>query len=49
MDSSDLVETIKGVGSVMASNFAKVGIETINALIESVPRRYDDYSQITSY
>jgi ATP-dependent DNA helicase RecG len=48
MDSSDLVETIKGVGSVMASNFAKVGIETINDLIESVPRRYDDYSQITA-
>lgn len=43
------VTQIKGVGSELAKKFAVVGVETIGDLIENIPRRYEDYSNITSF
>lgn len=40
------INLVKGVGDVMASKFSKVGINTVRELIESVPRRYIDYSNV---
>lgn len=43
------ITQIKGVGSELAKKFAVVGVETIGDLIENIPRRYEDYSNITSF
>lgn len=40
------VETLKGVGSVLGANLAKLGITTIGDLVNHYPRRYDDFSQL---
>ncbi|TXG76228.1 ATP-dependent DNA helicase RecG [Patescibacteria group bacterium] len=45
---SDEVEVIKGVGPGVAAKFAALGVRTVRDLIDYFPRRYDDYSQITS-
>lgn len=37
---------IKGVGEVLGSKLAAVGITTTNDLLNYFPRKYDDYSQI---
>lgn len=42
------VTTIKGVGEETAKLLARLKIKTIEELLFSVPRRYDDYSQIMS-
>lgn len=41
------ITQIKGVGSELAKKFAIVGVQTIEDLIENIPRRYEDYSNIT--
>lgn len=41
------VEKIKGVGAAVAAKLHVLGIRTIRDLIDYVPRRYDDYSQIS--
>ncbi len=38
---------LKGVGEQTASLLAKLGVETYQDLLELVPRRYEDYSQIS--
>lgn len=43
------ITQIKGIGSELAKKFALVGVETIGDLIENIPRRYEDYSNITSF
>ncbi len=40
------IGTVKGVGDFLSSKFATLGINTVQELIENVPRRYDDFSQI---
>lgn len=40
------VETLKGVGKVMAGNLARLGIHTVGDLLNHYPRRYDDFSDI---
>lgn len=37
---------IKGVGPELAKKFAKLGLKTVNDLIDYYPRRYDDYSSL---
>jgi len=37
---------LKGVGAEVAKKFAAAGINTIGELIDYLPRRYDDFSQI---
>ncbi|MEK9195892.1 MAG: ATP-dependent DNA helicase RecG [Patescibacteria group bacterium] len=37
---------IKGVGSVVISDFSKIGINSVTDLIDNYPRRYEDYSKI---
>jgi ATP-dependent DNA helicase RecG len=43
---SPLVE-IKGVGAAVAQKFAQLGLRTVGDIIDYIPRRYDDYSQVT--
>lgn len=43
------ITQIKGVGSELAKKFAVIGVEAIGDLIENIPRRYEDYSNITSF
>lgn len=43
------ITQIKGIGAELAKKFAIVGVHTINDLIENIPRRYEDYSNITSF
>lgn len=38
---------IKGVGPAQASKFAKLGVHTVDDLIQNIPRRYDDFSNLT--
>jgi ATP-dependent DNA helicase RecG len=46
MKSTDSITYVKGVGDVLAEKFRKLRIETVQDLVDYVPRKYDDYSQI---
>ncbi len=39
---------LKGVGPSIAGNFADIGIRTIEDLLNYFPKRYDDYSEIST-
>lgn len=39
---------LKGIGKVLAAKFAAAGLQTVADLIDYYPRRYDDYSKLTS-
>ncbi len=41
------VTEVKGVGGELAKKFAGFGVRTVGDLIDYLPRRYEDYSQIT--
>jgi len=41
------VETLAGVGKVVANKLERLGVVTVGDLLEHFPRRYDDFSQIT--
>ncbi len=41
------VIAIKGVGESVAKLLSKIGIESVDDLIENIPRKYDDYSHVT--
>lgn len=43
---SDSIESVKGVGPELASKFSKLGIATVQDLIDNFPRRYEDFSQV---
>jgi len=42
------LETIKGIGAALAKKFALLGVHDVQDLVEYFPRRYEDYSHITS-
>ena len=42
------IRTLKGIGDVVANQFAQIGIQTIGALIDYYPRKYEDFSVISS-
>lgn len=46
MDLSSPVTTVKGVGDELAKKLAVLGIKTVGELIDYLPRRYEDYSEI---
>lgn len=46
MTISALLTEVKGVGPEMAKKFATLGVRTVADLIDTYPRRYDDYSDI---
>ncbi len=48
MKVTDSVEVIKGVGPNLVSKLKKLGIETIEDLLNYYPRKYNDYSNLTS-
>ncbi len=48
MNLSDPIIELKGVGDELAGKLAILRIRTIDDLIEDFPRRYEDYSTITS-
>jgi len=48
MELNSPVTDLKGVGSELAKKLAILGIHTINELIDDYPRRYEDYSNITT-
>lgn len=45
---SDEVKFLKGVGAAQAKKLAKLGIVSIEDIINHYPRRYDDFSHITA-
>jgi ATP-dependent DNA helicase RecG len=45
---SDSVTDLRGVGKELAKKLATLGIKTIDDLINYFPRRYEDYSHISS-
>jgi ATP-dependent DNA helicase RecG len=46
MKMTDSVTDIKGVGESIATKLNKLGIYTLQDLVDYVPRRYDDYSRV---
>lgn len=46
MDANDSVEYISGVGPAVAGKFNKLKINTVGDLVNYVPKRYEDYSNI---
>jgi len=46
MNLDDSITDVKGVGAELAKKFRILGIKTISELIDYLPRRYDDYSNI---
>jgi ATP-dependent DNA helicase RecG len=46
MKASDSITYVKGIGDVLAEKFRKLRIKTVQDLVDYVPRKYDDYSQI---
>lgn len=45
---TDELTALKGIGPELAKKFALLGVRSVYDLIEYYPRRYDDFSQITS-
>jgi ATP-dependent DNA helicase RecG len=48
MELNDPLTKLKGVGESLAAKFSSLGIKSIYDLLNYYPRRYDDYSKITS-
>jgi ATP-dependent DNA helicase RecG len=46
MNETIYLDTLKGVGPVVQSSLSRLGLNTIDDLIQNVPRRYDDYSKV---
>ena len=47
MTTDSPITIIKGIGEELAKKMAGLGVRTIGDLIENLPRRYDDYSQVS--
>jgi len=48
MELADSVEELKGVGPALAAKLKRLGVKTIADLLQYYPRKYQDYSEITS-
>lgn len=48
MNLSTSLERIKGVGEKTAEQFAAAGLQTVSDLITFLPRKYEDFSHVTS-
>lgn len=47
MDLRSDIQYVKGVGSVRAQSFHRLGVDTVGALLRFYPRTYEDWSRIT--
>jgi ATP-dependent DNA helicase RecG len=47
MQGTSAITAIKGVGEAVATKFAVLGIRTIGELVQTFPRRYEDFSEVT--
>lgn len=47
MNTTTVLQKIKGVGEKTAEQFALTGIETVGDLIDFLPRAHEDFSQVT--
>lgn len=47
MSLDDSVTVLKGVGPALAAKYGVLKIKTVADLIDTLPRRYEDYSQVT--
>jgi ATP-dependent DNA helicase RecG len=47
MGQQDPITVVKGVGTELAKKLAILGIKTVGQLIDTLPRRYEDYSVVT--
>jgi len=48
MELTGPVTAVKGVGAELAKKLATLGITTVGELVDYLPRRYEDYSAVTS-
>ena len=48
MTEQSMIDEVKGVGSSLLMKYHRLGINTVDDLIHYYPRRYEDYSKITS-
>jgi len=48
MELTSLVDELAGVGPELVKRFTNLGVKTIHDLINFFPRRYEDYSDITT-
>ena len=48
MELSDPVTAVKGVGEELAKKLAVLGVLTVGQLIDYLPRRYEDYSEVVA-
>ena len=48
MDLNDSLTTIRGIGETITDKFGRMSIFTVSDLIHNYPRRYDDYSVVSS-
>lgn len=48
MTTDSPITTVKGVGDELAKKFAVIGVRTISDLLENFPRKYNDFSQVSS-
>jgi len=48
MELSSPVTEVKGVGDELAKKLAVLGVKTVGQLIDYLPRRYEDYSDVVS-
>lgn len=48
MELSSPVTDVKGVGEELAKKLAMLGVKTVGELIDYLPRRYEDYSEVVA-
>ncbi|HSX06921.1 MAG TPA: ATP-dependent DNA helicase RecG [Candidatus Saccharimonadia bacterium] len=48
MELSSPITAVKGVGEELAKKLAALGVETVGQLIDYLPRRYEDYSEVVA-
>lgn len=47
MKLDDSIVAVKGIGEVLAKAFTKLGVKSVRDLLEYLPYRYEDYSEIS--
>ena len=48
MELTSLIDELDGVGTELTKRFAILGVKTVGDLINYFPRRYEDFSIITT-
>lgn len=45
---AELLTDLRGVGDALAAKLQTLGLRTVDDVIQNIPRRYEDYSRVTS-